>query len=265
LSRGAVVAAAALLVAAVAAPVRAELPSPHSPRLPVRVLATHPHDSRAFTQGLVFHAGKLYESTGLEGESRVREVELATGRVLRETALGAREFGEGLARVGDRLVQLTWRDGVAHLWRLADFAPLGTLRYAGEGWGLAWDGEHLIQSDGSDRLVFRRAEDFSVARTLAVTRDGEALAYLNELEAAGGALYANVWMSDEIVRIDPVSGRVTATYDASGLLAPEEARRAEVLNGIAFDPARGVFFLTGKWWPRLFEVALDPPPAPVRP
>ncbi len=262
---GARAAAAALLLLGAAAACGGAAAPPLSPRLAVRVLAVHPHDPHAFTQGLVFHAGRLYESTGLEGASRLREVEPATGRVLREVALGAREFGEGLARVDDRLVQLTWRQGVAHVWRLSDFAPLGDLGYAGEGWGLTWDGEHLIQSDGSDRLVFRRAVDFTAARTLAVTRDGRALAYLNELEYAAGAIYANVWMSDEIVRIDPATGAVVATWDAAGLLPPEEAARAEVLNGIAHDAGRGVFYLTGKLWPKLFEVALDlPPPAPVR-
>jgi len=254
-------AAAALFLLGAAAACGGTPAPPLSPRSAVRVLAVHPHDPHAFTQGLVFHAGRLYESTGLEGASRLREVELVSGRVLREVALGVREFGEGLARVDDRLVQLTWRQGIAHLWRLSDFTPLGTLRYPGEGWGLAWDGEHLIQSDGSDRLVFRRAADFTVVRTLAVTRDGRSLAYLNELEFAAGAIFANVWMSDEIVRIDPVSGAVTATYDAAGLLSPEESARAEVLNGIAHDPGRGVFYLTGKLWPKLFEVALEPPPA----
>ena len=256
--------AAVALSAAVSPAARATTPAPRSPRLPVRVLAVHPHDPRAFTQGLLFHAGKLYESTGLVGSSRLREVDPASGRVLREVALGDQEFGEGLTLAGERLVQLTWRNGIARLWRLSDFAPLGTFRYPGEGWGLAFDGTHLVQSDGSDRLTFRRPEDFAPVRTLRVARDGGAVAYLNELEFAGGALYANVWMSDEIVRVDPASGEVTATYDAAGLLAPDEAARAEVLNGIAFDPARGVFFLTGKWWPWLFEVELPAPPAPTR-
>lgn len=231
-----------------------------TPRLPVKVLAVHPHDPGAFTQGLLYHAGRLYESTGQEGRSRLREVDPATGGVLREVALPRPEFGEGLALAGDRLFQLTWRDGLAHVWTLASFARIATFRYEGEGWGLAWDGAALIQSDGSNQLTFRSAEDFSVLRTLRVSRDGVAVAYLNELEYVEGAIYANVWMSDEIVRIDPQTGAVTATYDASGLLTPEEAARAEVLNGIAWNPARRVFYLTGKWWPSLFEVELPAPP-----
>ena len=254
---------AAMLVS-VLPPRPAVAAGPQSPRLPVRVVAVHPHDPRAFTQGLVYHAGKLYESTGQLGVSRLREVEPATGKVLREVALGPREFGEGLALVGERLFQITWQNGLAHVWRLGDFASLGSLRYEGEGWGLTFDGESLVQSDGSDQLTFRSPRDFSAGRTLRVTRDGAAVAYLNELEFAAGAIYANVWMSDEIVRIDPASGRVTATYEATGLLAPDEAARADVLNGIAWNPARQVFYLTGKWWPSLFEVELPAPAVPVR-
>ncbi len=255
--------AAALLLSALP-PRPAPAAEAPAPRLPVRVVAVHPHDPRAFTQGLVYHAGKLYESTGQLGVSRLREVEPATGKVLREVALGPREFGEGLALAGERLFQITWQNGLAHVWRLGDFAPLGSFRYEGEGWGLAFDGTSLVQSDGSDRLTFRSPRDFAAGRTLRVTRDGAALAYLNELEFADGAIYANVWMSDEIVRIDPANGRVTATYDATGLLAPDEAARADVLNGIAWNPARRVFYLTGKWWPSLFEVELPAPAASAR-
>jgi glutamine cyclotransferase len=222
----------------------------------VRVVAAHPHDRAAFTQGLLFHDGKLYESLGLEGRSALREVEISTGRVVREVRLPGRQFGEGLALAGDRLVQLTWRDGVAHVWRLADFAPAGELRFEGEGWGLAFDGRRFIQSDGSATLTFRSATDFSPLGKLAVVRDGRPEAFLNELELAGGALYANVWQSDEIVRIDLARGRVDAAWSAAGLLTPEERARAEVLNGIAWNPATNRFYLTGKLWPWLFEVEL---------
>lgn len=230
-----------------------------APRLAVRVVRVLPHDPTSFTQGLVFHAGRLYESTGLVGASRLREVELATGRALREIALPGRQFGEGLALAGDRLVQLTWLDGVAHVWRLADFASLGTFAYAGEGWGLAYDGERFVQSDGSSKLTFRDPKSFEATGRLTVHRDGVEVSYLNELEWARGRLYANVWISDDIVAIDPADGRVVATYDAGGLLAPDEAARADVLNGIAHDPGTGHFFLTGKNWPRLFEVELPDP------
>jgi glutaminyl-peptide cyclotransferase len=174
-------------------------------------------------------------------------------------ALPAGEFGEGLALVGERLVQLTWHEGLARVWRRDDFALLATWRYEGEGWGLAFDGRELVQSDGSATLTFRSADDFSPRRTLEVRRAGRAQAYLNELEWAEGALYANVWQSDEIVRIDPASGEVRAVFDASGLLPAELRATTDVLNGIAYDPERRRFFLTGKLWPQLFEVELVAP------
>jgi glutamine cyclotransferase len=254
--------AAALALGAAAAACGAGAPTAPPPRaapLPVRavrVVAVHPHDPAAYTQGLLCHAGRLYESLGLAGRSAVREVEIATGRVLREEKLPPREFGEGLALVGETLVQLTWRDGVAHRWRVADFAPLGDLRYQGEGWGLAFDGERLIQSDGSATLALRSPADFALAGTLAVTRDGRPAAYLNELEWARGALYANLWQSDEIVRIELATGRVTAVWSAAGLLDDAARARADVLNGIAWNPESGRFYLTGKLWPQLFEVEL---------
>jgi glutaminyl-peptide cyclotransferase len=245
------------LVAALAAACAGAAEPP--PRLLVRVVAVHPHDPAAFTQGLLWHAGRLYESLGEYGHSAVREVEPETGRVLRESRLEPGEFGEGLARVGGELWQLTWREGVLRRWRLADLAPLGRLAFSGEGWGLAGDGDRLVQSDGTSILTLRSADDFRVLGSLRVERAGVPVHYLNELEWADGSIWANVWMSDEIVRIDPASGRVTATYDAGGLLAAEERARAEVLNGIAWNPERRVFYLTGKRWPRLFEVEMPPP------
>jgi len=230
-----------------------------SPRHPVRVVRVLPHDPTSFTQGLVFHDGKLYESTGQVGASRLREVDLESGRATREIALEGQQFGEGLALAGERLVQLTWLDGIAHVWRLEDFAPLGTYRYRGEGWGLAFDGRRFVQSDGSAKLTFRDAETFEPTGSVTVRRDGVDLAYLNELEWVAGRVYANVWISEEVVAIDPEDGRVVATYDARGLLAPDEATRVDVMNGIAHDPASGHFFLTGKYWPRLFEVELPAP------
>jgi len=233
-------------------------PAPH--RGEVRVVAVRPHDPGAFTQGLLWHGGRLYESTGGYGASTLREVAPETGEVLRQARLPRAEFGEGLALAGDRLVQLTWREGIARFWRPADFAPLGTATFAGEGWGLAFDGRDLIQSDGSATLVFRDPVDLSPRRTLRVTRAGRPEAYLNELEWADGALYANVWHSDEIVRIDPASGAVTAVFDAAHLLTPEERVGVDVLNGIAWNPGTRRFYLTGKLWPKLFEVELVVPP-----
>lgn len=249
--------AAALLLAATLA--AAPLPPARTPRLALRVVAIHPHDPGAYTQGLLFHAGKLYESTGMAGASRLREVEIASGRALREVALPRHQFGEGLARAGSRLVQLTWLDGVAHVWNLADFTAQPAFRYTGEGWGLEYDGRRFVQSDGTSRLTFRDAESFEPTGQLTVTRDGVELGYLNELELARGLLFANVWLTEEIVAIDLADGRVVATYEATGLLAPDEAARADILNGIAHDPTTGRFYLTGKWWPKLFEVELPEP------
>ena len=262
----AALAGGALLLVACAADPRAGRAAEPAASAPIvvgapRVFASFPHDPAAYTQGLVWSDGRLFESVGQYGRSAVREVELATGRVLRQAALPAEEFGEGLALVGNRLVQLTWREGRARYWGRDDLAPLGEQPFAGEGWGLAFDGEHLIQSDGSAVLTWRSPADLRVVRTRVVRRDGGAVPYLNELEWAEGALYANVWMSDEILRIDPADGRVTAVWNAAGLLAPEESARAEVLNGIAWNSASGRFYLTGKLWPRLFEVELAPPPA----
>lgn len=242
-----------------AAPATDAPPADVARRLELVVRAVHPHDPAAFTQGLVFHEGRLFESTGQFGASSLREVEIATGRVVRSVVLPREEFGEGLALVGERLVQLTWQNERARIWRLSDFAPAGEHPYRGEGWGLAFDGKSLVQSDGSSQLTFRSPADFSVERRLQVLRGDRSQFYLNELEWAEGALWANIWLADEIVRIDPATGRVTAWVDASGLLAAEERRGADVLNGIAFDARRKVFYLTGKYWPKLFEVEVREP------
>lgn len=227
----------------------------------VEIVAEHPHDPEAFTQGLVWDGRYLLESTGLEGRSSLREVELASGRVLRRRDLAPELFGEGLALMADRLVQLTWKNEKVLTWKRADLAPQGERALAGEGWGLAWDGSSLVESDGSPLLVWRSPETLAEERRLLVRRGGRPVAYLNELEVAGGAIYANVWMTDEIVRIDPRSGDVTATYDASGLLTAAERGQADVLNGIAWNPVKRVFYITGKLWPKLFEVHLPDPPA----
>lgn len=244
--------AATVPAAGVAAP-------PPAVRLRVDVLASHPHDPRAFTQGLLWHAGALYESTGLQGSSSLRRVDLATGRVLAKVDLEPELFGEGLALADGHLEQLTWTSGRALLYDLSSFERVGERTYPGEGWGLTFDGRRLVMSDGSDRLTFRDPETFAATGSLTVVLDGRPVVRLNELEYAEGSVYANVWQTDEIVRIDPVSGRVTALIDAADLLTPEERSHADVLNGIAFDPERRVFLVTGKLWPKLFEVAFVPP------
>lgn len=236
-------------------------PAPAAPaRLAVRVLASYPHDPEAFTQGLVFHDGALYESTGHYGRSRLRRVAPETGEVLLERALPAHLFGEGLALAADRLVQLTWQEGVALIWTPAGLEPAGELSYRGEGWGLTYDGERLVMSDGSSWLVFRDPGTFDELGRLQVTLAGRPLANLNELEWVDGAVWANVWGSDSVVRIDPGSGAVTAIADLAELatrLPPEEARGIDVLNGIAWWPERDAFLVTGKLWPRTFLVRFE--------
>jgi glutaminyl-peptide cyclotransferase len=234
-------------------------PTPPAPvaHLKVKVLATRPHDPQAYTQGLLWHAGRLFESTGLYGASSLREVEPETGKVLRSTALPAKDFGEGLALVGDRLIQLTWQEGTAYVWGLAKLDLRNQFSYTGEGWGLTWDGKRLIMSDGSDRLTFRDPATFDVLGGVNVSLDGHPVLDVNELEWVDGAVYANVWQTDSILRIDPASGRVTAAIDAAGLLTDAERATAEVLNGIAWRPDTRTFYITGKKWPKLFEVVFE--------
>lgn len=227
-------------------------------RLKVKVLGSVPHDTRAYTQGLVWTDGALYESAGQYRESSLRQVDPKTGQVLRSVAVAPNYFAEGLARVGDRLIQLTWQEGVALLYDLATFERRGELPYSGEGWGLCHDGRRLIMSDGSDALIFRDPASFATIGQVNVTFDGVPVSQLNELECVDGAVYANVYTTQAIVRIDPETGWVTAVIDASGLLTPEEMRRSEVLNGIAYKPETKTFLITGKNWPRMFEVVFEP-------
>lgn len=221
----------------------------------VEIVARYPHDPRAFTQGLLVHQGQLYETTGLEGRSELRRIELSTGRVLASARFPAREFGEGLASWNDELIGLTWTSGVAHRWRLSDFTSVGSYRYEGEGWGLTADTSHLIQSNGSSTLVFRDPQDFSAQRRLWVTAGGEPVDRLNELEYIDGRIWANVWMTPWIAVIDPSDGHVTHMIDLSPLIREAAARDMDaVANGIAWDAANRRLFVTGKLWPILFEI-----------
>ncbi|MFW6051585.1 MAG: glutaminyl-peptide cyclotransferase [Myxococcota bacterium] len=254
---GVVLAAAAALAVALSMKAPAATTVPEALR--VQVVRSYPHAGDAFTQGLVYgDDGWLYESTGLVGRSSLRRVELESGRVVARADVEAPLFAEGLALVDGKLLQLTWHAGKLLVWDRKRLEHRSTRRYEGEGWGLCFDGEQLVMSDGSARLAFRDPRTFEARRRVQVTKVGRPVRHLNELECVGGHVYANVWQSEEIVRIDPESGKVTATIDASGLLSAEESEGVDVLNGIAHVPDRDTFLLTGKLWPRLFEVRFVP-------
>ncbi|MGY1709608.1 glutaminyl-peptide cyclotransferase [Geodermatophilus sp. SYSU D00758] len=224
------------------------------PVLHPEVLAEVPHDPSAFTQGLELHEGTLYEGTGLEGRSQLRVLDPATGKVQRAESLPGELFGEGIAVAGDRIWQLTWRDGVVLEWDRATLALRQQLPLDGEGWGLCHDGTRLVRSDGTDRLRFHDPVTFAETGSVPVTIDGEPVTQLNELECVDGQVWANVWPSDVLVRIDPTSGRVTAAVDAAGLLDPEQRANPDaVLNGIA-ALGNDEYLLTGKLWPVSFRV-----------
>jgi glutaminyl-peptide cyclotransferase len=224
-------------------------------QMTARVVESVPHDAGAFTQGLVFDdTGVLYESTGLQGQSSVREVDPETGLVVRARSVDAAYFGEGLALVDDRLIQLTWQDGVAFVYDTATFEQIGSFEYDGEGWGLCYDGERLVMSDGTDVLEFRDPDTFAVEGSVRVTMDGDVLELLNELECVDDRVYANLWRSDLVAVIDPSTGVVETLIDASTL---ERPANADVLNGIAVDPDGGLW-LTGKLWDAMYRVELVP-------
>lgn len=229
-----------------------------SERLKVEVLSIVPHDPESYTQGLLWHAGSLYESAGQYGASSLRRVDLATGEVRQRVEVPPQYFAEGLALVGDKLIQLTWQEETALVYRLPDLQRAGEYRYEGSGWGLCHDGKRLVMSNGSNRLTFRDPETFATLGQVPVTRAGVPVDRLNELECVDGAVWANVYLTDEILRIDPGTGKVTGVVDASGLLTPAERAQAEVLNGIAYKPDTKTFLITGKLWPRLFEVRFVP-------
>jgi glutamine cyclotransferase len=226
-----------------------------------RVVHAYPHDPHAFTQGLVYADGHLYESTGLKGHSSLRMVDVESGRVLQELPVPSQYFAEGLAAWGSSLVQLTWQEHTAFVYDRFSFRELRTLSYPGEGWGLAADGKELILSDGTAMLRFLDPVTFRELRRVIVKDNGIPVLQLNELEVVKGEIYANVWYSDRIARISPANGKVLGWIDLTGLLRPEERTDPQaVLNGIAYDAANDRLFVTGKLWPRLFEIKILPAP-----
>ena len=224
-----------------------------------RVVNVFPHDPTAFTQGLVYLDGIFYEGTGLRGQSTLRKVDPATGQVLQGIRLPDQYFGEGIAILGQRLYQLTWQENIGFIYDKDSFELLDAWRYEGEGWGLATDGQRLLMSDGSHELRFLDPETLAeLGRVAVLDGDGQPVSRLNELEWVDGEVWANVWQTDRIARVDPASGRLLGWIDLAGLLPDEDraAQRVDVLNGIAYDAATGRLFVTGKWWPKLFEIEL---------
>ncbi|MBA2302645.1 MAG: glutaminyl-peptide cyclotransferase [Acidobacteria bacterium] len=223
-----------------------------------QLVRAYPHDPQAFTQGLVFIDGVLYEGTGLNGQSSIRKVKLENGEVLQLKRLEAQHFGEGIAVVGDTIVQLTWQGGTGFVYDRTSFERLRTFAYGGEGWGLTYDGNRLIMSDGTAVLRFLDPKTLKETGRVQVKDAGRPVAQLNELEFVKGEIFANVWQSDRIARIAPKSGDVTGWIDLHGLLDPKDAAAVDVLNGIAYDAAKDRLFVTGKLWPKMFEIRIRP-------
>jgi glutamine cyclotransferase len=224
------------------------------------IIDSYPHDPEAFTQGLVYHDGRLYEGTGLRGQSTVRIVELETGVVTRIHHMPQEYFGEGITILGDRIIQVTWQSRVGLVYDRDSLEVLGTFEISTEGWGLTHDGASLILSDGTSTLRFLDPETFRETRTVEVRDDDEAVRLINELEYIDGMVYANIWQTDFIALIDPVSGSVLGWLDLSGLRDHiDDEVSVDVLNGIAYDDESGHLFVTGKLWPLMFEIELAPP------
>jgi glutamine cyclotransferase len=233
---------------------------PTDPRvLPVfgyRVVRSYPHDPTAFTQGLQYVDGFLYEGTGLNGRSSIRKVKLETGEVLQKRDTARAYFGEGITVWKSELIQLTWQSNVAFVYDKTTFQPKRTFKYKGEGWGLTHDGASLIMSDGTDELRLLDPATFAERRRIKVTAVGKPLNHLNELEYMKGEILANVWTTDAIARVSPDSGQVTGYIDLQGLLTPRERAPVDVLNGIAYDAQDDRLFVTGKLWPKVFEIKI---------
>jgi glutamine cyclotransferase len=224
-----------------------------------KIVITYPHDTNSFTQGLIFDKGVLYESTGLIGRSAVKIVDLKTGKTLKSHELPDNYFGEGIAIIENKIIQLTWRSKTGFVYDKKTLKLIKKFSYQTQGWGITYDGKYLIISDGSAVLYFMDPNTFKVVGTLEVYGDNGKVSKLNELEYINGEIYANIWGIEKIARINPKTGRVTAWIDLSGLLSDQDKKnRVDVLNGIAFNSDKGRLFVTGKLWPKMFEIELVP-------
>jgi len=254
------VSAALMVIGGYRTPGFAARQAPGGPALPTygyTIVHTYPHDTAAFTEGLQYRDGFLYEGTGLEGNSSIRRVKLETGEVVQRHDIPPQYFGEGIVTWGTDLFELTWQSGVAFVYDRQTFALKRTFRYIGEGWALTRDAHGLIMSDGSDSLRFLDPATFNERRPrLKVTAAGTPLKNINELEYVKGEVFANVWQTDYIARINPDTGQVAGWVDLRGLLTPRERANVDVLNGIAYDEDHDRLFVTGKLWPKLFEIKL---------
>jgi glutamine cyclotransferase len=227
------------------------------PTYTFEVVNSWPHDCKAFTQGLVFYQNLFFESTGQYGESSLRRVEPLTGKVLKKVKVDREYFAEGIAIFQGKIFQLTWESHKGFIYDLESFERVGEFTYDGEGWGLTHDGRSLIMSDGTNRIRFLDPVSLKVERKISVYNNNQPLLMLNELEYIKGEIYANIWHSDRIVRIDPASGKITGWIDLAGLLSSKgDCQQAEVLNGIAYDEGSDRLFITGKLWPKVFEIRL---------
>jgi glutaminyl-peptide cyclotransferase len=240
-------------------PPASSLPNTMMAQMTYEVVNTFPHDPEAFTQGLIYHNGYLYESTGRYGASSLRQIDLETGEILRLVNLSPEYFGEGLTIWEETLLQITWQEGTGFVYDVEDFSLLGTFAYPMEGWGLTHDGEQLILSDGTPTIYFLNPDTFQIMDSIDVSDSGEPVWQINELEYIRGEIFANLWQTDEIIRINPDTGEVTGRIDMEGIL-PDADRTptTDVLNGIAYDPEADRLFITGKRWPWLYEVRLIP-------
>ncbi|MEO7996228.1 MAG: glutaminyl-peptide cyclotransferase [Gemmatimonadaceae bacterium] len=246
-----------------AAPVSGTVASTRTPTYTFEVVRTYPHDPSAYTEGLMFHDGRFFESTGEVGKSDIREVELETGRVIRKRPLTQKDkndsgyFGEGIAIVDDRILELTWKSGVAFIYDWKTFEPKGQFKYEGEGWAFTKSADSLIMSNGSAVLNYRDPKTFAITRSLTVTDHDVPVSNLNELEWVKGEIWANVWTTDQIARIDPKTGKVLGWINLAGLLeAADKNGNEDVLNGIAYDEKADRIFVTGKRWSKLYEIKL---------